>query len=242
VQDWWDKDAWKRGGICDAWPKSLELDGFTYDHLHATSEGDILKRPAEWYIQWLERDQPYSPGRYEQLANVLRKAGEPDKANAILYKSREQARRRAKAEEPHVLTVPRTGLILSVPRRGHFIGLTLLKLTIGYGLGLKYFRCLAWVTGFTILGVLVLFGSGEWHAPGVLFGFGQWPVSGEKSAGCLSAIGYSLQALLPFTEIQKFEDVHLTGFAEVYFMIHRLAGYALAAFLAAGIAGLTQKS
>jgi hypothetical protein len=109
-------------------------------------------------------------------------------------------------------------------------------------LGLGYFRSLLWVIGLTGLGVVVLLEFGEWHVPGTLFGFGPWPVSGEKSAGVLAAIIYSLQTLLPFTEIQKFENVHLTGFAEGYFLVHRLLGYALAAFLAAGVAGLTQKS
>jgi hypothetical protein len=241
----------------------------------------------------------------KQLANVLRKAGEPDKANAILYKSREQARKRARTDDPRIVTRAdnRThivdtgkcvhggrnhsmglgllgvagyyyyfvlcrgcsgpinddqlrialeaivalgflGSLISIFARfgGLFVGLTLINWTIGYGLGLKYFRSLGWVATLTLLGAGILLNSGEWHVPGTLFGFGPWPVSGEKSAGVVAAFIYSLQTLLPFTEIQKFENVHLTGFVAVYFLIHRLLGYALAAFLAAGVAGLTQKS
>ena len=167
LEDWWDGSAWKdrrtlrrvaeliarlhapvrlvgwSPGVQemrDAWPKSLQLSGFTYDDFREASDRGRLRRPSEWYVKWLERDPNYSPGPYEQLASVLRKAGESAKANDILYASREQERKRA--------------------RWGRFIGLTLLKWTTGYGLGLRYFRSLGWVAGFTGLGVLVLFQFG----------------------------------------------------------------------------------
>ena len=66
--------------------------------------------------------------------------------------------------------------------------------------------------------------------------------SGREPSGFWMAVAYSLQKLLPFVEVQKFEDIHLSSGVTLYFLAHRVVGYALAAFLAAGIAGLTQKS
>jgi len=101
--------------------------------------------------------------------------------------------------------------------------MTLLKWTIGYGLGGRYFRCLWWVAGFTTLGVGVLLLAGSGMSPG------------EK-------IIYSFQKLLPFAALEKFDSVGLGEPAKWYFYAQRLVGYVLAAFLAAGLAGLTQKS
>jgi hypothetical protein len=52
-------------------------------------------RDIDWYIDWLARDHSYSPQPYEQLAAVFRAAGEPAKADDILYESRERARKEA---------------------------------------------------------------------------------------------------------------------------------------------------
>jgi hypothetical protein len=54
---------------------------------------------------------------------------------------------------------------------------------------------------------------------------------------------YSFQKLLPpFAHLQPFDSVKLGTFARWYFYCHQLIGYVLGGFLAAGLAGLTQKS
>jgi hypothetical protein len=101
--------------------------------------------------------------------------------------------------------------------------MTLLKWTIGYGLGYRYFRCLWWVGGFTALGVVILL-------------FARSSMNWEET------IIYSFQKLLPFAKLEKFDSIKLDGLAKWYFYVQQLVGYLLAAFLAAGLAGLTQKS
>jgi hypothetical protein len=89
----------------DAWPDELQLDGFTYDRLGGfastaangtggvNADVEMLARDIRWYIAWLARDPSYTPQPYEQLAAVFRAAGEPAKADDILYESRERARK-----------------------------------------------------------------------------------------------------------------------------------------------------
>ena len=53
----------------------------------------MMARPVKSYLQWLDRDPSASPQRYEQLARFFRQAGDPRKANDILYEARERRRR-----------------------------------------------------------------------------------------------------------------------------------------------------
>src|SRR5207253_1974950 len=112
---------------------------------------------------WLERDTAYFPQPYEQLADVFRKAGEPERATDILYASRERARQKAK-EEPFEL-------FWLLARRGpswRYFGMTLLKWTIGYGLGYRYFRCLIWIALFITIGAILVHERGNnmiWRGP-----------------------------------------------------------------------------
>ncbi|NIW99099.1 MAG: hypothetical protein GWN13_12805, partial [Phycisphaerae bacterium] len=118
--------------MTDSWPEYLELEGFTYHRLGgfgAMGAADIAKRNREWFIQWLERDRTFSPQPYEQLAIMLSRSGYPAKANAIRYAARKRSRRTALERNDGK---PREWL--------RWIGLTLLQLTIGYGLGARYFR------------------------------------------------------------------------------------------------------
>jgi uncharacterized protein YjbI with pentapeptide repeats len=189
----------------DAWPTELQLAGFTYGRLGGfrSAEANMLARDIDWYIRWLARDPSYTPQPYEHLAAVFRAAGEPTKADRILYESRERARREA-----------------AWPR---WLGLSLLKLTIGYGLGLRYFRALWWVGAITLLGTVVLVQSG------------QGPV------GDAAKVLYSLDQLLPIVELANYDNVVLTGRVFYYFVAHKLIGWLLGSFLVAGLAGLTQK-
>jgi len=124
----------------DAWPSRLVLNGFVYGRLggHENSssrEVQLSKRPAKWYEGWLARDTVFSNDPYQHLAAVLTKQGETGKANAVRYAARERHR-----NDTHGV---------------QWVGLTLLKSTIGYGIGFRYLRSLIWVAGFSLLGCLI---------------------------------------------------------------------------------------
>jgi hypothetical protein len=102
----------------------------------------------------------------------------------------------------------------------------MLKLTIGYGLGLGFFQALYWVGLGVLVGAVVL----EVSAP-----------TDPAVKGTPAKLAFSLHHLLPILSLQKsFDDVLLAGKARWYFMFHRLGGWVLGGFLAAGMAGLTQ--
>ncbi len=213
------------------WPDVLVLDGFSYKTLGgyppfrpydepdetldesvaiASTSKNIEARPSEWFIKkWLERDHSYSPEPYVQLANVFRRLGEKSKAEEILYAGRDRERKNAKGFR--------------------WLGLGLLRWMIGYGLGLRYFRALWWVSGLTVLGALVL----QSALPALQLDLFQLAWA-------------SLDQLLPIIEIDErhkdlFKSNDLPKPALAYFYFHKLAGYVLASFLIAGLAGLTQK-
>ena len=221
-----DLTRWKDGGVLilrnthvasiqdkvtaedDAWPTEIQFDGFVYDQLGGPlgigSEADMMSREVSWYIEWMSRDLSYSPQPYQQLAIIFRKAGYPKKANSILYAGRERERRYA------------TG--------ASRVGLEMLKWTIGYGFGTRYFRALWWIAGFVGFGMFVLKISGEGKRNNMPYG-----------------LSFSLDHLLPIVTLRKYHfDVTLNGWPRYYFYFHKLMGYVLASFLIAGMAGLTQ--
>ena len=206
----------------DAWPEELQLDGFTYDRLveflSGGGEADMLARPVAWYIGWLNRDPTYSPQPYEQLATVFRAAGHPNEANHILYAGREREREGA------------TGF--------KWWGLSVLKWTIGYGLGFRYFWSLGWVGLFVVIGAGLL-----WLASHLAVNV--------PNHGFAWSLACSLDLLLPVVELNKAHaefvmttvgDNPVTAWIKYYFYVHKLFGWILASFLVAGLAGLTQKS
>jgi hypothetical protein len=140
---------------------------------------------------------------------VLRKAGEPAKAADVLYAGRERARQMA------------SGL--------RYIGLTLLKWTIGYGLGLRYFRCLWWLAGLTLigLGVLQAHALACWLSESICQAI--WPCYGHIDIA--DSIVYSFQKPLPpFAKLKEFSGIILGPVATWYFYLHQLIGYVLAGF------------
>jgi hypothetical protein len=72
----------------DAWPTTVDLEGFTYQQLGGYRESqsnDVAARSAQSFIAWLAKQPQYSPQPYRTLAEVLRGAGFPDKAKQVLY-------------------------------------------------------------------------------------------------------------------------------------------------------------
>ena len=204
-----------------SWPARLELEGFVYRNLGgfgAIGAADIQKRKKQWFIAWLARDSSFSPQPYEYLANLLLQSGYPSKANAILYASRVRLRKE--------LMQGYDGI---GGERIRAVGMLLLELTTGYGLGRRYFRVLWWCMGLTLLGFFVLRAGVEKE---------QWDL--------FRMLWASFDQVLPLV---KFNDLHQelllgTGrnWITAVFYIQKLVGYLLGGFLAAGLAGLTQKS
>ncbi len=203
-------------GAENAWPESLKLEGFTYGRLGGSgstgAEDDMAQRPARWFIDWLAKDRSFSPQPYQQLAEVFRAGGQTGKAHDILYAGRERERRAAEGATWWTRVLK-------------WLGMFLLMVTIGYGLGNRYFRALGWVFVLVLLGAGVLAVTGEGPAHGMPWG-----------------LSYSLDHLLPVVQLIKSHyAIELDGFARYYFYVHKLMGYVLASFLIAGLAGLTQK-
>jgi hypothetical protein len=205
----------------DAWPGhkghrgALDLQGFTYEQLSVSASKAPTPNGSDWYQDWLQRDPATTRQPYQQLASFLRSVGDTDRADDVLYALRERERERNWT-------------------RGEYLdwaGLSLLKFTIGYGLGNGYFGAFAWAGAFTAIGMIVL-----WFSPDV------------RARGSLWCALASFDHLLPIVELNKeFGDyVHdpqrqrLNDFQIAYFSVHALVGYVLASFIVAGLAGLTQ--
>jgi hypothetical protein len=123
---------------------------------------------------------------------------------------------------------------------GKWFGLSLLRTTIGYGLGNRYFQVLWVVGGLTLLGALLLLVAGRqspeaWPWPSLLFA--------------------SLDQLLPIITLNKAHDVLIFGdssarppvppqpfWMQAYFYVHMMFGWVLGSFIVAGLAGLTQRN
>jgi hypothetical protein len=218
LQDWWENKE------RNAWPESYYLEGFEYERLGVLLQGkeedSMVRRPTASYVEWLDGDKTSSPQPYEQLANRLREAGQPHKSADILYAARKRRFREA-WKRREMATV---------------LGLGALQVTIGYGLGYRYFRALLWVGLLTLLGawVLIVPGSHSWEA---------WP----------SVLFASLDQLLPIVTLNEAHDAMVFGDSSVipvvdlqpygvlvYFYVHKVLGWILGSFLVAGLSGLTQ--
>ncbi len=206
----------------DSWPETMELDGFTYEHLGGLfdSERGIGERESKWFIQWLAKDKTFSPQPYQQLAKVLNTMGYSSKANDILFAGKDRERTEARAS-----------------KRGKYIGLCLLKWTIGYGYGYRYFFSLLWVLGLTVIGTCVLASLPDSSFPN--------PEDAQQTLGMLKALGpkiaFSVDKLLPIIHLDDRFKLTFGGWQVYYFYFHELMGYLLGSFVVAGLSGITKK-
>jgi acetyltransferase-like isoleucine patch superfamily enzyme len=190
------------------WKTEVSLDGLVYDHLGGTGVEDdpMLSRGAAWYIGFLALQESYSPQPYKQLADKLEENGQHQKAVEILYAGRERER----------------------GERNLFgwLGLSILKVVIGYGYGYYIFRVVYWIAVFIGIGTVVVWVKGAGRT---------------EDRGLVWSVFFSIDRLLPIITLDKnHDDVELTGFALYYFYLHVVAGWVLALFLVAGISGLTK--
>ncbi len=137
----------KLNDIPEAWPKDLELDGFTYTQFGTSDSAwhNYFSRDIQWFVDWLAKDRTYTPQPYIQLASILRESGQKHISVAVLYAGKERELSAA-----------------SFPRN---LGLFLQKIFIGYGIGYRYFYALIWVVLFVRIGVgvLRLYGDDKGH-------------------------------------------------------------------------------
>ena len=78
-----------------AWPNTVELDGFKYSNFSgflANKKVNMADKPVSYLINWLSKQDPYSPQPYEQLANVLQKTGHAEKAEDVLIARKDRER------------------------------------------------------------------------------------------------------------------------------------------------------
>lgn len=214
-------NKWLEGGLLDlsnvvagtlayggehSWPDCLELDGFRYDTLIGEAE-----RKAKSYKKWLQRDRSGSSQPYQYLAQLLFKTGLTEDANRILFAAKNRERR----------TAWKTG------QRWKWFGLTMLKWTIGYGYGPRYFYSLFWVVGITAVGTLVLSKAPD---PDIL------------KFSVLHRFGISFNLLLPkIIQLDANMKIALKGWHAAYFYFQGMMGYVLSSFIVAGLAGITKK-
>ncbi|MDO8550028.1 MAG: hypothetical protein Q7S39_07765, partial [Ignavibacteria bacterium] len=198
----------------DSWPDELNLDGFTYSRLgglfgqDAPLSKQIAERDSRWFVDWMAKDKSYSPQPYHQLAGILNKMGYPEKANAVLYAAKNREKDDAKQSKLWL----------------RWFGLSILKWTIGYGFGGRYFRSLIWVLCLTVLGVFVLSTVDNSSAPNI------W-----------DKIGFSIDMLLPIISLDERYKLDFSGWQLYYFYFHKLMGFLLGSFVVAGLSGITKK-
>ena len=199
------------GDSADTWPSTFDISGMQFSHVAGQR---IQERTSDWATTWLSGQKPYHGQPYRQLANILESMDESQQAEDVRFESKERQRERH-FEQGRFL---------------RWIGLSILKFTIGYGIGQGYFRASAIFLGLWILGVAMLFFA--WKKP-------IW--CGYISSVWISWAVYSFGKLLPIIDIdRRNQDVVLKGGALYYFYFHSIAGFLLASILIAGFAGLTQ--
>lgn len=208
----------------DAWPPSLDLEGFRYNHLGGqigVSKDDVRRRSVAEWTDWLARDPTYGGQPYEQLSSALAAAGQSYAAASVQFEGRDRERKEACAN-------------WNSPRGCAW--LSFLRYADGYGIGLYTFRVLIPVVGFTAFGAVVLW-------------FSQ---NARRQHSKLWLIGASLHRLLPIVELNKdftrfFENPttdeprNLNSFQEAYFALHAMAGWALGLILLAAVSGMIQQ-
>lgn len=191
------------------WPKKLNLDHFTYQHLGGLGEGGVhmLDRPASWFTGWLAKHKPYSPQPYEQCAKVLQEAGQPGKAMEILYQAKERER-----NEPN----------------GDFrrwVWLTASKWLLGHGLTWRFALVpAAWAVGVLLLGWLVFC-----QTTTLMEDHSAWWGLGYSLSKLIPLVSFG----------KDISELGVSSFAaRAWFTFQTLFGWFLASLIVAGLAGV----
>ncbi len=132
-------------GAQDPWPPRIDVIGFSYARAGGLGGGNESERPEDWYVDWLDRQEPFSLDPYRRLANYLKENGRDTVAKSILFAAKE--RQLSKADTHSAIL------------------LFLQKVFVGYGLYTWFM--LFWLVGFIILGGLIFSRSEEGRTMGV---------------------------------------------------------------------------
>lgn len=212
----------------DAWPASVELEGFHYDRLGDSPvknrQDEMRIRTPEQWIDLLARQRSFSAQPYTQLAKVLVAAGQEDTAEEIQFAGLERERRETLTNHPI-----------------HRAWLFFLSLVLGYGIAHYTYHVILSLVALTAIGTIVLL----WSPP-------------ARRKGPHWMVCASLHRLLPIVELSKeftefFDNASVTqagkaretrnlnGLQQTYFAVHALMGWALGLLLIAALSGLVQK-
>jgi hypothetical protein len=215
-----------------SWPSKgkLFLDGFVYGHISGDSPRDAKTR-----LRWLERQDPFTPKPYRQLAKVLRETGDDSGARKVLF---DMERRRRQMEDRRWYT-----------RLWGWV----LKCMIGYGF--YSWLALLWLVGLTIVG-WGLFRHGY---------FSGAMAPADKDAYChfrakgwapnhyqrFTASIYSLENSLPFVNLGQKDhwtpdpnpraSPRFSAFLRWFRWGQVLLGWLLATLFVAGVTGVVRK-
>jgi hypothetical protein len=211
--------------LFDPWPKTIDLQGFTFEHFGAINEpkdDEMAKRSAEWWSAWLEKSAFKSLQPYQQVAGVLRAHGQDDKADDVLFEGKNQERYTALTNVKR----HRLGEKGLVDAYVQFLSLSAQWALIGYGVGSRLlFVPLFWVLLFVGIGVGVLRVSNQ----------------GRRNKLPSYPIAFSFDMLVPLIKLDESHyKIKLTGNVQYYFYVHKIVGFLLASFIIAGISGLTK--
>ena len=227
----------------------LVLEGFIYGHLGGVAgvnRQDMRYRSVKWWRNWLRHDPVYSPQPYTQLASVLAASGNSEAASKIRYAGRE--RQRTELLRGCAFWHPTAATATTAPPPpcdpAGWLGLSVLQVTVGYGIGSYTFRAVLWTLGLTVAGTIILA-----FAPGVrgsayLVDRGRAP----RQKPLLWCFGAALNHVLPVVTLNpEFNDFfndskreRLYAWQQVAFAILALCGWALSFFVIAALSGLTQ--
>ncbi|MGE4553398.1 MAG: hypothetical protein AB7D57_09805, partial [Desulfovibrionaceae bacterium] len=230
-----------------SWPEpgALRLEGFRYARIDDNSPTDFRTR-KQW-LDRLPRDGRFRPQPYEQLADVLRRAGYEEDAKLIHM---EKHRAKVKAEQ-------------WIWRSAHKRLLNFLfRITVGYGY--EPWRALWWMLVFVLLG-WSLFSWG--HQDGIMVEFQGGRFKSEQLQGeyaphpypTFNAFIYSLDAFIPLVDLhqeiywmpnsESLQKVRIRPIdwywpawtIRVYLWVHILAGWVLTLLFVAGVSGLVRR-
>ena len=194
-----------------------DLRGTTYGKLLFSSDEESMRGSARKSIDFLRHARPM-PQAYLTLATSYTALGYQDDADYVRYELR-------CLDIEYAL------------RDGNWLRaalLWILKRTMGFGIGMRAFRCLGVLVLFIVLGAVVI------QCMGPSSGKYDWPW----------ALGASLHRLLPVVNlspryVEFFRDLPgdntLNYLQNAYFCLHSMVGWLLGSFLIAALAGLTQK-
>lgn len=206
----------------------LVLDGFVYGHIVDDAPGD-----AQVGYDWLhwQREGPFRPQPYEQLAAVLRRTGHDEDARKILIQKNKD---RAKFDK----LTPFAGF-------GHSI----LGATIDYGYRPQ--KALLWILAMVLFGWIIFYIGFEAGAM-------RSPVE-EGYTGTPNSLVYSIDTFVPLLDLRqgnywlpdseftgelKMKDFGLpvSGYAlRIYLWFHIVLGWILTTLFVAGMTGLVRR-